>query len=147
MGVQGSRFLVVGSPGRFSALRHRRNEARGAGDRCLRRAAVRPSIAMNTNVFASVFYLYIFVAIIVCIFAASALEKRLKARMPDTQPYSWGFFLGCMGVASAPLAVCIAIAAVKAGMNGRQEDCGYCFVYAVFFALHTVAGWFIIQRR
>ena len=42
-------------------------------------------------------YLYFFGAAIVSIFAAQMLEKRLKARLPQTLPYCWGYYFGCMG--------------------------------------------------
>lgn len=101
---------------------------------------------MNNEIF-SLWYLYIFASMVVSIFTALALEKRLKARLPATQPYGWGFYVGCMGVACGPLAVATGFAMVVAGMNGRWEASGACLAYTGFLALHTVCGWFIIQRK
>src|SRR5438128_2271188 len=98
MGVQGRRFRVFGGGRRCSRLRLPRIVAVGGCEHCLGRAAWRTFSAMNNNVFASPVYLYILVAIVVSIFSALALEKWRQVRMPDTRPYGWGFYVGCMGL-------------------------------------------------
>src|SRR5277367_2006155 len=102
---------------------------------------------MNVDDINTIFDLYLFVAIIVCIFVAINLEKRLKKRIPATRPYRWGFYVGSMGVACAPLALLMAVVMLIAGLNGRWEAVGLCLICTAFFALHTVCGWFIIQRK
>src|SRR5438093_9586271 len=92
-------------------------------------------------------WLYIPIAIVGSIFAASKLERRLKACLPATRPYRWGYYVGCMGVACAPLAALAAIAALATGTKGGWEDVGYFLGLAFFFALHAVCGWFIIHRK
>lgn len=37
------------------------------------------------------------IAVVVSMVMATRLEHKLKARLPHTRPYQWGFFLGCMG--------------------------------------------------
>ena len=95
----------------------------------------------------SLWCLYIFVAIIGSIFAARALERRLKAKTPATRPYRWGFYVGCMGVACAPVAAVTVLGMVVAATNGRWEAFGECLGYTVYFVINAVAGWFIIQRK
>jgi len=102
---------------------------------------------VNANDISSLSYLYIFPAIIGSIFAAQALERRLKAKTPATRPYRWGFYVGCMGVACAPPAVVTALGMAVAATNARWEAFGTCLAYTVFFVIHAVAGWFIIQRK
>jgi hypothetical protein len=102
---------------------------------------------MNADDITSLSYLYIFVAIIASIFVALALEKRLKARTPASRPYRWGFYVGSMGVACAPIALLTILGMVLAGMNSRWEAFGEFLAWTVFFAVHTVSGWFVIQRK
>jgi hypothetical protein len=49
------------------------------------------------NQYDAMVYLYFFGVAIVSILAAQMLEKRLKARSPQTLPYRWGYYFGCMG--------------------------------------------------
>jgi hypothetical protein len=90
---------------------------------------------------------YAFLAIIVCAVAAIRLENRLKLCNPETRPYRWGFYVGCIGVAGCPLALLTAVAgidAVKAGQPGLAA--GY-LTGAVYLAVQAVCGWFIIKRK
>lgn len=49
--------------------------------------AVHPKIDfMTAENITSIIYLYFFIAVVASIFVAFRLEKRLKARLPDTQP-------------------------------------------------------------
>jgi len=102
---------------------------------------------MNADNITSLSYLYILAASVGSIFAARALERRLKARTPATRPYRWGFYVGCMGLACAPLALMTALGMVLAGTNGRWEEFGAYLAYSVFFIIHMIAGWFIIERK
>ena len=104
-------------------------------------------VAMNTDTIQSLLYLYVFVAIVASICMASSLEKRLKARLPATRPYRWGFYNGCMGVACGPFAMVTALGMAVAGLNGKWEAFGYCFAYSVWLAVSALCGWFIIRRK
>jgi drug/metabolite transporter (DMT)-like permease len=101
---------------------------------------------MTTNDITLLSWLYVLAAIVSSIFVALALEKRLKIQMPATRPYRWGFYVGSMGLACAPLALFFGAATIVAGRNDRWEGVGYCSVITVFFALHVICGWFIIRR-
>src|SRR5215469_16170692 len=102
---------------------------------------------MNADDITSLSYLYIFVAALVSIFAAQLLEKRLKARIPATRPYRWGFYVGCMGVACAPLFLLTGLATLLSEMSDKFESAGLLAVCTLFFAVHTVSGWFVIHRK
>ena len=102
---------------------------------------------MNTDTIHLLLYLYVFVAVVASICIASSLEERLKARLPATRPYRWGFYSGSSGVACGPLAVVTAIAMLVSGMDAKWETFGSCLAYTVWFAVLAVCGWFIIQRK
>ena len=102
---------------------------------------------MNADDITSLSYLYIFVAIVVSIFVAEALEKRLKARTPATRPYRWGFYVGCMGVASAPFVPMFALGAWAVSIKGQFGECGGFLFWLAYCVIQTVCGWFIIQRK
>src|SRR3954470_17766255 len=89
-------------------------------------------------------FLFLLVAIGVSIPVAFSLEKRVKARLPHTQPYKWGFYTGCMGVACAPLA--LLFLAVIPTAKTSDETLG-CFALAAWLGVHGVSGWFIIKRK
>lgn len=101
---------------------------------------------MTTNDITLLSWLYVLAAIVSSIFVALALEKRLKVQMPATRPYRWGFYVGSMGLACAPLALFFGAATIVAGRNDRWEGVGSCSVLTVFFTLHAICGWFIIRR-
>lgn len=102
---------------------------------------------MSADDITSLSYLYIFLAVLGSIFAAKPLEKRLKARIPATRPYRWGFYVGCMGVACAPLALLMALATLMSELRGSYGAAGECATYTLFFTIHTISGWFVIQRK
>jgi hypothetical protein len=102
---------------------------------------------MNPVDITSYYYLYVFVAIIVSVVVSSSLEERLKSRPPATRPYRWGFYVGCMGVACAPLALLMAYGLLRAGMNGNWDAFGVCLVALALFTIQSIAGWFVIQRK
>jgi TPR repeat protein len=102
---------------------------------------------MNPDTIQSLVDLYFFVAVVASICIASSLEKRLRARLPATRPYRWGFYNGCMGVACGPFAVLTALGMAVAGLNGRRETFGLFLALTVWLALFAVSGWFIIQRK
>jgi hypothetical protein len=101
---------------------------------------------MTTSDITFLSWLYILAAIVTSIFVALSIEKRRTVQMPATRPYRWGFYVGSMGLACAPLALFFAAATVVAGRNDRWEGVGYCSVLTVFFALHAICGWFIVRR-
>lgn len=101
---------------------------------------------MKANDIVFLSWLYICLAIVSSIFAAFALEKRLKARIPTARPYRWGFYVGSMGLACAPLALFCGAAMIVAGRNERWVTFGECLAFTVFFALHAICGWFIVRR-
>jgi hypothetical protein len=102
---------------------------------------------MNADYITSFSYLYLFVAIVVSIFVAEVLEKRLKARTPATRPYRWGFYFGCMGVACVPLVPIFALGAWGAGTKGQFGECGEFLFYLAWSVIGAVSGWFVIQRK
>jgi S1-C subfamily serine protease/tetratricopeptide (TPR) repeat protein len=104
-------------------------------------------VAMNPDTIKSLLDLYVLVAVVASICIASSLEKRLKARLPATRPYMWGFFWGCSAVACGPLAVVAALGMAVAGIDGRWETFGLFLALTVWLALIAVSGWFIIQRK
>ena len=93
------------------------------------------------------FFVYGVAAIVGSIFAAGALERRLKLRSSASRPYRWGFYFGCMGLASAPLALVGILAMVEAGIKQTPQQFGFCLAYTLFFSLQAVCGWFIAQRK
>ena len=102
---------------------------------------------MTTDLIASFSVFYFLIAMVAGIFIARKLESRLKASIPATRPYRWGFYFGCLGVACLPLAIMTMLAMVVAGTNGKFETLGSFLGYTVFFSIHSVSGWFIIKRK
>ncbi len=102
---------------------------------------------MNADTIVLLWTFYIFVALIGSIFASRALERKLKAKSPETRPFRWGFYVGSMGVACAPLAVFTTLGMALAVANANFEAFGVCLASTVFLLIHGVAGWFIIQRK
>jgi hypothetical protein len=102
---------------------------------------------MTTDTLVSASYGYTAVAVIAGVTAALLLAKRLKARIPDARPYRWGYYVGSMGVACAPWAALLALSMAVGAVNGQWEAVGECLVFSLFFTLHTICGWFIIQRK
>lgn len=102
---------------------------------------------MNNDAINLFGWLYVFAAIVGSIFAARALERRLKARLPATRPYRWGFYFGCTSLACAPVAVMLVLGMAVAAISGRWAAFIFCLAYAVVPALDAVCGWFIIQRK
>lgn len=102
---------------------------------------------MNADNLESLCYLYLFVAVLVSIFAAQSLEKRLKSKVPATRPYRWGFYVGCMGVACVPFVVLMAVATLVSGMGGSYGVAVKFAAYMTLFTVHTISGWFVIRRK
>jgi hypothetical protein len=102
---------------------------------------------MNSDTITGLIYFYILVATGISIFVAFRLEKCLKTRLPATRPYRWGFYVGSMGMACAPIAVLGVLGMVLVGMNSNWEAFGEVLAWTVFFAVHAVSGWFVIQRK
>jgi hypothetical protein len=92
-------------------------------------------------------YCYIFVAVIVSVFVAFKLEKRLKERTPATRPYRWGFYVGCMGIACAPIILLMALAGLGGIITKQPGVATECIGYALYCAIQAVCGWFIIKRK
>lgn len=76
------------------------------------------------------------------------LEKMRKKKLLATRPYTWGYFYGCSGVSCAPLVVAGLFFVMTNGgsYNFSDEDSFALFIICLFFALHSVCGWFIIKR-
>lgn len=102
---------------------------------------------MNADDITLFSYLYFFVAVAASIFVALKLEKRLKARLPATRPYRWGFYVGCIGVAGIPFVALMALASLGAMITKQPGVATECLVYTVYFAVQAVCGWFIIKRK
>ena len=102
---------------------------------------------MNPDTIQSLLYLYVYAAIAASIWAASRLEQRLKARLPATRPYRWGFYNGCMGVACGPLAIMASLGMAAAGLNGQWGAFGCRFANSAWLAVSALCGWFIIRRK
>jgi S1-C subfamily serine protease len=99
------------------------------------------------NVLTTIIYVYIFSAVIISICLAQVLEKRLKARFPETLPYRWGYYFGCANLACAPFAFLFACFAVIFALSEKPELFGQFSVYAAYLGLLAICGWFIIKRR
>jgi S1-C subfamily serine protease len=99
------------------------------------------------NAATAIVYLYILGAVIVSIWAAQMLEKRLKARLPQTLPYRWGYYCGCMSLACAPFALLFACAAIIFAAYDKAELFGEYLAYAAYSGFQALCGWFIIKRR
>lgn len=108
---------------------------------------MRATTPMNAELLAALIPVYIVLAVIGSVAAAQILEKRFKATNPATRPYRWGFYLGCMGLACAPLAGLMGLGMVVAAARARWEVFGMCLAYTFFCLVQTVAGWFIIRRK
>ena len=90
------------------------------------------------------------VAVGISIARADALEKRLKVRMPNTRPYKWGFYVGCMSIAFAILPLlAVMVAIVITVMTGKiyaDIDDTEFFPFILVF-IHGFCGFFIIKRK
>ena len=102
---------------------------------------------MTADAFTAIIYIYIFGAVIVSICTAQILEKRLKARLPQTLPYRWGYYFGCMGLSCTPFALLFACALIVSGASGKPELFGKFLVYTAYCGVQALCGWFIIKRR
>ena len=102
---------------------------------------------MNADSVTAICYLYIFGAVIVSIYAAQILEKRLKERSPHTLPYRWGYYFGCITLSCAPFALLFACAVIIFAASGKAELFGQYLVYTVYFGFQGICGWFIIKRH
>jgi hypothetical protein len=102
---------------------------------------------MNAETITAICYLYIFGAVIASIWAAQILEKRLKTRLPQTLPYRWGYYFGCMGLACAPFALFFACAVIIFASYDKAELVGEYLVYTAYCGFQALCGWFIIKRR
>jgi S1-C subfamily serine protease len=102
---------------------------------------------LNAETITTIIYIYFAGAAIVSICAAQLLEKRLKARLPQTLPYRWGYYCGCMALACSPFAVLFTFATIISAASGHGERLGECLVYTALCGIQTVCGWFIIKRR
>jgi len=96
---------------------------------------------------ATAIVVYAFGAAIVSIFAAQILERRLKAQLPQTLPYRWGYYVGCICLASAPFALLFACKAAFFAANEKWGLFGTYLVYTAHSSFLTLCGWFIIKRR
>ena len=98
---------------------------------------------MNEEIFL-VSLLFSVVVIGVSIPVAFALEKRLKAKLPHTRPYKWGFYVGAMCLACVPCGL-VVFAAVPFAKD--SEGILSCLAMGGWFILHGVCGFFIIKRK
>jgi len=94
---------------------------------------------MNAETITAICYLYIFSALIASIWAAQILERRLKTRLPQTLPYRWGYYFGCMGLACAPFAVLFACLAIIFAAYEKAELFGEYLVYTAYFLFRASA--------
>ena len=90
---------------------------------------------------------YIIGAIIIGLLAAFGLDLRLKARLPGSRPYMWGFFFGCICIACVPLAALSALEMVGAALRAKWAAYDVHGIYTLVFALNAICGWFIIRRK
>lgn len=102
---------------------------------------------MKSDAAASMVFLYFFATSIVSILVALSLEKRFKARNPATRPYRWGFYVGCVGIAWAPVVPIFSLGAIVAGAKGQWFLSGLFLFGMAYILVQAVCGWFIIQRR
>lgn len=59
-----------------------------------------PAVSPSPKPGIYLFWYVVFAATVVCIFMSFGMDKKLKKRLPHTRPYKWGFFVGCICVAS-----------------------------------------------
>ena len=85
-------------------------------------------------------YLYFVGAVIVSIFAAQILEKRLKSRLPQTLPYRWGYYFGCTCLACVPFALLFACVAVLLAANNKAKLFGEYLGYTAYFGFLSDAS-------
>src|SRR2546430_71776 len=92
---------------------------------------------------ARVFFLvYVLIATGISIPIALALEPKLKAHVPNIRPYKWGYYVGCMLIAGAPLALLGLYMALT-----EHKDTGKNLGLAAYFAAQVISGVFILRRR
>ena len=110
-------------------------------------AQARAQVAMNPDTIHPLLYLYVFVAVVASICIASSLEERLKARLPATRPYRWGFYNGCMG--SGLRSACGGDCTWNGGGRPKWQGGGFRLLLRLYSLAcgATVCGWFIIQRK
>ncbi len=103
--------------------------------------------SLNADNITSLIALYIGVGGAGSFFVAGVLEEDLKARAPATRPYRWGFFLGCMEVATAPFILLTLFGMLTFAENGKWERFGAWLAYTIYFVVLVDSGWFIIKRK
>jgi drug/metabolite transporter (DMT)-like permease len=102
---------------------------------------------MTPKIVTAIVWLYIGIAVIASVCVAQVLERRLKARLPQTRPYRWGFYVGCMGLACAPFALLFIWRIAISAANNQAERVGEFIGYTVYYSFQSICGWFIIKRR
>jgi hypothetical protein len=102
---------------------------------------------MNPDTLGLVVSAYVVAAVLVSIFVALKLDRRLRLRQPATRRDRWGYYVGCMGLACAPGAVLSALALVLAARQQAFESVGLLLVFTAVLAIQAVSGGFILARK
>jgi len=68
-------------------------------------------------------------------------------RLPQTRPYRWGFYVGCMGLACAPFALLFIWRIAISAANNQAGRVGEFIGHTVYYSFQSICGWFIIKRR
>jgi hypothetical protein len=87
-----------------------------------------------TTFITTLLWVYLIAAAAISAFAAFRLEGRLKARLPATRPYLWGFYCACMGIACGPVAIRSALGMAMAVLNSNGKSFSYWFWYSVWLS-------------
>lgn len=89
------------------------------------------------------FKIYFLLVEIVSIPLAFYLEGKRKKTLPQAQPYKWGFFIGCTGLAFAPVAMFSLYHVIFLGIR----DLAFLVVGFLWPACMSLFGAYTIKRR
>jgi len=92
--------------------------------------------------------IYLTGAVMISLLAAFRWYLRLKARLPASRPYMWGFFFGCICILTCvPLAGLSGFEMVRAALRAKWTAYDVHGIHTLVFALNAVSGWLIIRRK
>lgn len=95
----------------------------------------RSQIALLSN---PLFWFVIFVATMFCILMSFSMERKLKKRLPNTRPYKWGFFVGCLDLVAA--AIMLLMFFIDTAVGDKP-------LYIAASVIGVIFGYYIIKRK
>lgn len=102
---------------------------------------------MDKNDIETVVWVYIFLCISVSVAVSFWLQARLERSNPDTRPFRWGFYNGCMSICCFPIGLLCSAMVLTAIRRGDAYNVGYFGVWSAWMLGDAVCGYFVIHRR